>query len=421
MDVPDSSMCIIDKADHFGMSQVHQIRGRIGRGKKPPAEILQECFCVLLFDDDSAEQVDSKGDPGSLVLPTPRQIPLKLEILSKTYDGFEIAEKDLELRGPGSFFGAQQSGQKFSGLRAGNFMIHGDLLKDAHSVASSIYNNKYHVNVNDQEIQNLLTIFPSPTASVSGQSISKTIKSKTVKSEITENFVDLTVLEGPESPAIILFDLETTGLDPSISNIIQFAAKLLDDNKKCEIFNAYINPKVSIPEFITDLTGITKEKLEKDGKPFGIAWKEFSKWLKEVSKSDIEGRNRPIVLIAHNLLIFDLPFLDLEIRRQDTLRGDYWIEENGITSFVDSLALLRLGDVWTDRKTLLNLPKTSPTQPEKFKLGLIYEFIFKKQMKNAHDATGDIHALGEILESEGIKNNWKKYANKIQTRTFKKR
>jgi ATP-dependent DNA helicase RecG C-terminal/Exonuclease len=293
VDVPDSSMCIIDKADQFGISQLHQIRGRIGRGTKPPTEVLEECFCVLLFDDEPSEQAQVKADSTSTLplVPVTRPVPLKLEILSKTNDGFEIAEKDLELRGPGAFFGAQQSGLKFSGLRAGNFLIHSDLLKDAHSVASRIYNNTYPLKVKDKEIQNLLAIFRSPTgAPTATASTSKTVKSKSVKTEITKsgilkpettgNFVDFTVLDGPESPAIILFDLETTGLEAQSNYIIQFAAKLMDENNnsngECKMFNQYVNPNVVIPRIITELTGITREKLTKHGKPFSTVWREFS-------------------------------------------------------------------------------------------------------------------------------------------------
>jgi Exonuclease/ATP-dependent DNA helicase RecG C-terminal len=440
VDVPDSSMCIIDKADQFGISQLHQIRGRIGRGTKPPTEVLEECFCVLLFDDEPSEQAQVKADSTSTspLVPITRPVPLKLEILSKTNDGFEIAEKDLELRGPGAFFGAQQSGLKFSGLRAGNFLIHSDLLKDAHSVASSIYNNTYPLKVKDKEIQNLLAIFRSPTgAPTATASTSKTIKSKSVKTEITKsgilrpettgNFVDFTVLDGPESPAIILFDLETTGLEAQSNYIIQFAAKLMDENNnsngECKMFNQYVNPNVVIPRMITELTGITREKLTKHGKPFSTVWREFSLWLKEVSKAGINGggRPRPIVLMAHNLIGFDLPFLDLEIRRHDRLRGEHWIEDNNISCFVDSLPLLRSNSVWTERTAILKLPKNTPSQPERFKLGLVYKFIFQKEIANAHDAAGDILALGEILESEGMKTIWKKHANKLQTKTFNRK
>ena len=446
MDVPDSSMCIIDKADQFGISQLHQIRGRVGRGMKPPTEVLEDCFCVLLFDDETPEPSQVKTDSTSSsppILPdTPdptviRTIPLKLEILSQTNDGFEIAEKDLELRGPGAFFGAQQSGLKFSGLRAGNFLLHSDLLKDAHTVASSIYNNTYPYKLKDKEIQNLLAIFRSPTvAPTATVTATKTVKSKSVsvsaKTETTKlsknnnNFVDFTVLDGPDSPAIILFDLETTGLEAQNSYIIQFAAKLMNENNnssESRVFNQYVNPNVVIPKIITDLTGITREKLNKDGKPFSTVWADFTLWLKEVSKSGINGggRPRPIVLMAHNLIGFDLPFLDLEIRRHDKIRGEHWIEDNNISSFVDSLPLLRLGTIWTERSALLKLPKNTPIQPERFKLGLVYKFIFQKEISNAHDAVGDIIALGEILESEGLKTVWKKHANELQTKTFNRK
>ena len=71
VDVPDSSICIIDRAANFGLSQLHQIRGRIGRGEKPPLETLDECFCVLLYDDqpnmESSSPINSAiGSVGSI-------------------------------------------------------------------------------------------------------------------------------------------------------------------------------------------------------------------------------------------------------------------------------------------------------------------------------------------------------------------
>ena len=56
VDVPDASICVIDRADQFGLSQMHQIRGRVGRGDKPAREILEECYCVLLYDDSEQEE-----------------------------------------------------------------------------------------------------------------------------------------------------------------------------------------------------------------------------------------------------------------------------------------------------------------------------------------------------------------------------
>lgn len=84
IDVPNATVIIIENADRFGLSQLHQFRGRVGRGTEPS-------YCFLL--------------PGNGASSNER-----LAILTETMNGFDIAEKDLELRGPGAFFGTRQSG-----------------------------------------------------------------------------------------------------------------------------------------------------------------------------------------------------------------------------------------------------------------------------------------------------------------------
>lgn len=91
IDVPNASVIAIENAERFGMSQLHQLRGRVGRGK-------WQSYCIFLFTPGSA----GGEDPGAK--------PRRLEILEKTNDGFVIAEEDLKLRGPGDLFGERQSG-----------------------------------------------------------------------------------------------------------------------------------------------------------------------------------------------------------------------------------------------------------------------------------------------------------------------
>ena len=86
VNVPNATVIMIENAERFGLSQLHQLRGRVGRGK-------EESFCIFVSD---AKTEESKK---------------RLEITSGTNDGFEIAEKDMELRGPGDFFGVRQSGE----------------------------------------------------------------------------------------------------------------------------------------------------------------------------------------------------------------------------------------------------------------------------------------------------------------------
>lgn len=91
VDVPNASLMVIEHAERFGLSQLHQLRGRVGRGTAASA-------CVLLY---------STGDSGRLG-ETARE---RLKAMAQTNDGFEIARRDLEIRGPGEFLGARQSGE----------------------------------------------------------------------------------------------------------------------------------------------------------------------------------------------------------------------------------------------------------------------------------------------------------------------
>jgi ATP-dependent DNA helicase RecG len=90
VDVPNASLMVIEHAERFGLSQLHQLRGRVGRGAAASA-------CVLLY-----------GTPeGGRLSETARE---RLRAMAETNDGFEIARRDLEIRGPGEFLGARQSG-----------------------------------------------------------------------------------------------------------------------------------------------------------------------------------------------------------------------------------------------------------------------------------------------------------------------
>ena len=85
VDVPNASLVVIENADRFGLSQLHQLRGRVGRGG-------HQSYCVLMTATRSPEAM------------------ARLRTLASTTDGFRIAEEDLKTRGPGDFFGSRQHG-----------------------------------------------------------------------------------------------------------------------------------------------------------------------------------------------------------------------------------------------------------------------------------------------------------------------
>jgi ATP-dependent DNA helicase RecG len=87
VDVSNASLMVIESAERFGLAQLHQLRGRIGRGSR-------ESVCILLY-----------GELGE----TAR---LRLKVIYESNDGFAIAERDLQIRGPGEFLGERQSGER---------------------------------------------------------------------------------------------------------------------------------------------------------------------------------------------------------------------------------------------------------------------------------------------------------------------
>ena len=105
VDVPNASVMVIEHAERFGLSQLHQLRGRVGRG-------AEASFCVLLASDKQTSVARER-----------------LGIMEETNDGFRIAEKDLEIRGPGEVMGTRQSGVPT--FRIGNLIRDIQILEDA--------------------------------------------------------------------------------------------------------------------------------------------------------------------------------------------------------------------------------------------------------------------------------------------------
>ncbi len=116
VDVPNASVMIIENAERFGLSQLHQLRGRVGRG-------AEQSFCLLLTGTEISKET--------------RQ---RMDIMVATNNGFKIAEADLQLRGPGDFEGTQQSGLPFE-LKIASLSMDGQILEIARQAAKAILDN----------------------------------------------------------------------------------------------------------------------------------------------------------------------------------------------------------------------------------------------------------------------------------------
>ena len=111
VDVPNAAVMVIENAERFGLSQLHQLRGRVGRGQ-------HQSYCILISDNRNEETRE------------------RLKVMTKTTDGFRIAEEDLRLRGPGDFFGERQHG--LPGLKVADLGCGTDLLREAQQAAEEL-------------------------------------------------------------------------------------------------------------------------------------------------------------------------------------------------------------------------------------------------------------------------------------------
>ena len=112
VDVPNASLMIVENADRFGLSQLHQLRGRVGRG-------THKSWCVLMASDKLTGEARER-----------------LRVLVRTPDGFAVAEEDLKLRGPGDFFGSRQHG--LPEMHVADLFGSMDMLREAQSAAEEL-------------------------------------------------------------------------------------------------------------------------------------------------------------------------------------------------------------------------------------------------------------------------------------------
>ena len=116
VNVPNASVMVIENAERFGLSQLHQLRGRVGRG-------AEQSYCILVTNYKISEDTRKR-----------------IQIMVDSNDGFEIAEHDLKLRGPGDLEGTQQSGMAFD-LKIANLARDGQILQYARAAAQDVIDN----------------------------------------------------------------------------------------------------------------------------------------------------------------------------------------------------------------------------------------------------------------------------------------
>ena len=134
VDVPEASIMVIENAERFGLAQLHQLRGRVGRG-------AAKSQCLLLYKGPLSETAKAR-----------------LSIMRQTEDGFRIAEEDLKLRGAGELLGTRQSG--LPEFRLADLSVHGDLLEKARAIAAEFLHNDPGLNsTRGQALQLLLYLF----------------------------------------------------------------------------------------------------------------------------------------------------------------------------------------------------------------------------------------------------------------------
>ncbi len=109
VDVPNANLMMIEHSERFGLSQLHQLRGRVGRGE-------HKSYCVMIMGYAVSQETKQR-----------------VEFMEKTTDGFKVAEFDLEIRGPGEFMGAKQSG--LPGFKMANLVRDFEILKLARDTA----------------------------------------------------------------------------------------------------------------------------------------------------------------------------------------------------------------------------------------------------------------------------------------------
>jgi ATP-dependent DNA helicase RecG len=146
IDIPDANIILINDAHRFGLSQLHQLRGRVGRGTK-------QAYCILVTKDEFAA-INNKLKLDTDYL-SPAQLDkfkssVRLQTMVKHLDGFKVAEIDLKLRGPGDIFGTKQSG--FPELKHVDIINDTEIILNAKKAAFNIIDNDPRLTLEENQI-----------------------------------------------------------------------------------------------------------------------------------------------------------------------------------------------------------------------------------------------------------------------------
>jgi ATP-dependent DNA helicase RecG len=141
IDIPNASIMLIENAERFGLAQLHQLRGRVGRG-------TDQSYCILIADYGWFDS-HTKGMDVLEIRDEKEHAHTRLETMVQTNDGFKIAEVDLKLRGPGEFFGTQQSG--VPELKIANLIDDAELLTKARKEAFNLIKSDPHLRRKENE------------------------------------------------------------------------------------------------------------------------------------------------------------------------------------------------------------------------------------------------------------------------------
>jgi DNA polymerase III epsilon subunit-like protein len=474
-DVPDASVCVIDRADNFGLSQLHQIRGRIGRGAAGKTEKLETCQCFLLTQTDTlstaapAPQHDVtasvstiQGEQATVSLASAispqgsvefinkleqskKNATKRLEFLAKTTDCFAIAEFDVMERGIGDVFGLQQHGD--AGYRIASIADHKHLLLDARQTAKRLLAGEYvHANhvigVEDPRVRTLLKVFeqsPTGTDATADTEEEEAFTKKQSKAATTKEasgaaldgevaaILPKQAAESPPTPLtasvrlaadnnmFILLDVESTGFGKD-ARIIQFAAKIL------EAAGAPGAPQQnklssSFNAFIKPGPGVwvPPEILKLTGISLDVLRNQGIDFV-DAWKQFVQWlHEHKLSRAEHNAKVVVLAHngksFDFRLLQAEFVRH-VGGRNTSWTQHAEVDGLVDTLQLFRDRKLWELAARLPPAKS--YSMNALYEHILMRPQPQAHNAVADVLALESMLLANGVKDHWRTVAQDKQ-------